>query len=106
MNWEIPYDKPVFVSEFGGGALAGYHGDSNTIWTEEFQEKLYIKNLAMLNRIDGLVGLSPWILADFRSPRRLLTGIQNDFNRKGVLSNTGEKKKAFFVLRDFYESKR
>ena len=106
VNWEIPYDKPVFVSEFGGGALAGYHGDSNTIWTEEFQEKLYIKNLAMLNRIDGLVGLSPWILADFRSPRRLLTGIQNDFNRKGVLSNTGEKKKAFFVLRDFYESKR
>lgn len=106
VNWEIPYDKPVFVSEFGGGAKAGYHGDANTIWTEEFQEELYIKNLAMINRIDGLVGLSPWILADFRSPRRLLTEIQNDFNRKGVLSNTGEKKKAFFVLRDFYQSKR
>ena len=106
VNWQIPYDKPVFVSEFGGGAKAGYHGDANTIWTEEFQEQLYVKNLAMLNRIDGLVGLSPWILADFRSPRRLLTGIQNDFNRKGVLSNTGEKKKAFFVLRDFYQSKR
>ena len=105
VNWEIPYDKPVFVSEFGGGAKAGYHGDANTIWTEEFQEQLYIKNLAMLDRIDGLVGLSPWILADFRSPRRLLTGIQDDFNRKGVLSNTGEKKKAFFILRDFYQNK-
>ena len=105
VNWEIPYDKPVFVSEFGGGAKAGYHGDTNTIWTEEFQEELYIKNLAMIDRIDGLVGLSPWILSDFRSPRRLLTGIQDDFNRKGVLSNTGEKKKAFFVLREFYSAK-
>ncbi len=106
VNWQIPYNKPVFVSEFGGGAKAGYHGDKNTIWTEEFQQNLYQKNLAMLDRIDGLVGLSPWILSDFRSPRRLLTGIQDDFNRKGVLSNTGEKKKAFFVLRDFYADKR
>jgi len=105
VNWEIPYNKPVFVSEFGGGALAGYHGDAKTIWTEEFQEQLYIKNLAMLDRIEGLVGLSPWILSDFRSPRRVLADIQDDFNRKGVLSNTGEKKKAFFVLRDFYKAK-
>lgn len=105
VTWEIHYNKPVFVSEFGGGAKQGYHGDVNTIFTEEFQENLYKKSLGMLDKIDGFVGTSPWILADFRSPRRLLDGIQDDFNRKGVYSNEGRKKKAFYVLKDFYDKK-
>ena len=37
MTWEIPYDKPVIVSEFGGGALAGWHADKNVRFSEEFQ---------------------------------------------------------------------
>ena len=49
--------------------------------------------------------MSPWILADFRSPRRLLPGIQDHWNRKGLLSERGQRKKAFFVLRDFYGEK-
>jgi beta-glucuronidase len=105
ITWEIKYNKPVFISEFGGGAKQGYHGDVNTIFTEEFQENLYKKSLGMIDKIDGFVGTSPWILADFRSPRRLLDGIQDDFNRKGVLSNQGVKKKAFYVLKDFYDKK-
>ena len=40
MTWEIPYDKPVIISEFGGGARYGYHGAKNQRWTEEFQENL------------------------------------------------------------------
>ena len=105
VTWEINYNKPVFISEFGGGARYGYHGDVNTIFTEEFQENLYIKSLGMIDKINGYVGTSPWILADFRSPRRLLDGIQDDFNRKGVFSNEGKKKKAFFVLQSYYEKK-
>ncbi len=105
VTWEIQYNKPVFISEFGGGARQGYHGDVNTIFTEEFQENLYRKSLGMIDKIDGFVGTSPWILADFRSPRRLLDGIQDDYNRKGVFSNEGVKKKAFFVLKDFYDKK-
>ena len=105
VNWEIPYNKPVFISEFGGGAKYEYHGDKNLRWTEEFQEELYIQSLAMLDKIDGLCGMSPWILTDFRSPRRTLPGIQDDFNRKGVLSEKGEKKKAYYILQDYYKKK-
>ena len=105
VTWEINYNKPVFISEFGGGAKHGYHGDVNTIFTEEFQENLYQKSVAMIDKIDGFVGTSPWILADFRSPRRQLNGIQDDYNRKGLYSEKGEKKKAFFVLKDFYDKK-
>jgi beta-glucuronidase len=35
----------------------------------------------------------------------MLPGIQDGFNRKGLLSSDGEKKKAWFVLRDFYRKK-
>jgi len=105
MTWEIPYDKPVIISEFGGGARYGLHGAKNQRWTEEFQENLYRENCAMLDKIDGLAGTTPWILKDFRSPRRVLTGIQDYYNRKGLYSDRGEKKKAFFVLKQWYTTK-
>ena len=105
MTWEIPYEKPVIISEFGGGAKAGYHGAQNQRWTEEFQENLYRQNCAMLDKIDGLAGTTPWILKDFRSPRRVLTGIQDYYNRKGLFSDDGQKKKAFYVLKEWYEGK-
>ena len=105
MTWEVPYNKPVIVSEFGGGALAGYHGAKNQRWTEEFQENLYIENLRMLEKIDGLAGSTPWILKDFRSPRRVLSGIQDYYNRKGLVSDDGQKKKAFWILKSWYEKR-
>ena len=105
MKWEIPYDKPVIISEFGGGAKAGLHGEKNQRWTEDFQENLYIQNLAMLDKIEGLAGTTPWVLKDFRSPRRVLDGIQDYYNRKGLYSDRGEKKKAFYVLKKWYEGK-
>ena len=105
MRWEIPYDKPVIISEFGGGAKYGLHGQKNERWTEEFQENLYRENLAMLDKIDGLAGTTPWILKDFRSPRRVLTGIQDYYNRKGLVSDKGQRKKAWYVLQEWYREK-
>ena len=105
MVLKIPYDKPVIVSEFGGGAKYGLHGEKNQRWTEEFQENLYIENIAMLDKIDGLAGTTPWILKDFRSPRRVLNEIQDYYNRKGLFSDKGEKKKAFYILKEWYDKK-
>ena len=105
MTWEVPYDKPVIISEFGGGALAGWHADKDTRFCEEFQENLYIENLKMLDKIDGLSGLSPWILMDFRSPSRFLPHVQDFFNRKGLISPEGQKKLAFYVMQQYYREK-
>lgn len=101
-RWEVRSKKPVVVSEFGGDALAGLHGSRDERWTEEYQAYLYEQNLAMLEKLPNLRGLSPWILADFRSPRRVLPGIQDGYNRKGLISNQGVRKQAFYTLRDFY----
>jgi beta-glucuronidase len=102
LAWRSPYGKPIVVSEFGADARAGLHADPLTRFSEEYQANVYRHQLAMLARIPGLVGLSPWILVDFRSPRRPLTGIQDGWNRKGLVANDGTKKQAFSVLRDAY----
>jgi beta-glucuronidase len=101
-DWTSKCDKPLIMSEFGGDALFGLHGNATARWTEEYQENLYRHQIAMLRRIPFLRGTTPWILKDFRSPRRTLPRIQDYFNRKGLVSDRGEKKKAFFVLQNFY----
>ena len=106
ISLKIPYNKPIIITEFGGGAKYGYHGNENKRWTEEFQKNVYINNLQLLEKIDGLVGTSPWILKDFRSPRRVLNGIQDYYNRKGLFSDKGEKKEAFFVMKEWYNKKK
>ena len=102
VRFNIAYDKPVIVSEFGGAAIYGLHGGRDVRWTEEFQAEIYRTNLEMLSKIDGLAGLSPWILNDFRSPRRPMAGTQDYYNRKGLLSEKLEKKMAFDIVRGFY----
>jgi beta-glucuronidase len=102
--WDIRFQKPVIMSEFGAGAKAGMHGDAGARWTEEFQANLFEQQFLMLNQIPQLRGICPWVLVDFRSPRRLLPGIQDGYNRKGLISDKGEKKKAFFVVQKAYQT--
>ncbi len=104
-QWQIDYQKPVIVSEFGAGAKAGLHGAENERWTEEYQANIFRHQLPMLNKIPQLSGMSPWCLMDFRSPNRPLVGIQDEFNRKGLVSDQGEKKAAFYVLQKAYQDK-
>lgn len=103
IQWKMMYEKPLIMSEFGGGARFGYHGDEVTRWTEEYQENLYNHQVTMLRKIPFLRGTTPWILMDFRSPRRPLPDIQNFWNRKGLVSERGNKKKAFKVMQEFYK---
>lgn len=102
LTWKVTLEKPLVISEFGGDALAGHHGDKGQRWTEEYQRDIYEHQIAMLRRIPHLRGMSPWILTDFRSPRRPLPRIQDFYNRKGLISNRGERKQAFYVLQGFY----
>jgi beta-glucuronidase len=104
-RWFFSQDKPFFVSEFGAGAVAGRFGSKDEKWTEEYQAEVYRKTLAMYDRIPGFAGCTPWILMDFRSPRRQNHETQNFFNRKGVVSERGQTKQAFYVLQDFYKKK-
>jgi beta-glucuronidase len=102
VDWKMKYQKPLIMTEFGAEAPYGNHGDALTRWSEEYQENVYQRQVKMLRRIPFLRGMCPWILMDFRSPRRLLPGVQDFHNRKGLISDRGEKKKAFFVMQNYY----
>ena len=106
LRWTSDFDKPVVISEVGAGALAGRHGAADERWTEEYQAAVYEHNLAMADHIPFLRGISPWILKDFRSPRRPLPEIQDFWNRKGLVSEQGQKKAAFYLLQDYYQRRK
>ena len=105
MQWKTLYNKPLIMSEFGAEALYGNHGSADTAssWSEEYQEQLFKDQLAMLKKIPFLRGMIPWILADFRSPGRRHPVYQQGWNRKGLLSDQGLKKKAWYIVHEYYK---
>ncbi|BDT58546.1 beta-glucuronidase [Massilia varians] len=105
LKWKVPADRPLILSEFGADALAGYRNDGMKKFTEEYQAEYYRQTLAMADAIPTLRGMSPWILKDFRSPRREHPVFQNGWNRKGIVSELGVRKQAFGVLADYYRGK-
>jgi beta-glucuronidase len=102
VEWKFSENKPVIISEFGGECVYGLRGAKTDRFTEDYQEDMYIHSVNMLKRIPGLAGTTPWILKDFRSPRRQLPGLQDDFNRKGLVSDKGQKKRAFYIMQEWY----
>jgi len=57
----------------------------------------------MINKIPQVRGVTPWILMDFRSPTRNIPKLQDGYNRKGLISEQGKKKQAFFLVQKVYK---
>jgi beta-glucuronidase len=106
ITWRVPTDKPLLFSELGADAKAGFH-DPATMRkeSEEYQAAYLRATLKMADKIPTLVGMSPWVLKDFRSPRRQHPVFEQGWNRKGLISETGERKQGFAVLADYYAGK-
>lgn len=67
------------------------------------REELYRKNHIMLNNIPNLRGVCPWVSFDFRSPTRCHPQHQDGWNRKGLVSDKGQHKKAWRVVKEYYD---
>lgn len=103
IRWDLGFNKPLIISEFGAGAFIGLSGEAvPRKFSLEYQDEVYKETLAMSEHISSLRGISPWILKDFKSPRRQHSIYQNGWNRKGLITETGERKPAFFTLADHY----
>jgi beta-glucuronidase len=102
IQWIFP-QKPVLMSEFGAEAKFGNHGSVNQRWTEEQQLEVFKHQLVMFNRIPQLRGTVPWVLMDFRSTTRNIPKLQDGFNRKGLVSEAGQRKLSFMYFQKVYE---
>jgi beta-glucuronidase len=99
-------DKPVLICEFGGGARLGQRGSADDLFTEDKQKRLYEQQVETFKKRVYIAGTTPWILYDFRCPRRL-NRYQEGFNRKGLIdADHTTKKPAFFVMQKFYSETR
>jgi len=97
-------EKPVIISEFGADAGAGFRGTRDDLMTEDKQLAVYESQIETFRRIPYIKGTSPWILFDFRCPRRT-HAVQNYYNIKGLLNAAKTyKKPAFYAMRDFYST--
>ncbi len=107
IRWEVATGKPLILSEFGAEALYGKRGPDDVAheWSEDYQAKVYRQNLAMFRNIPNLRGTAPWVLFDFRSPYRCHQTYQNGWNRKGLVSDKGQRKMAWQVMKEFYGTK-
>lgn len=106
-RWEVAKGQPLIISEFGGEASYGKTGDADVVssWSEDYQATLYKNNLEMFEHIPNLRGTSPWVLFDFRSPFRFHPTNQDGWNRKGLVSDQGYRKKAWFLMKEYYDNK-
>lgn len=108
-KWNITLpDKPVFISEFGGEALYGSNegpDDEAAYWTEAYQEKIYKDQVEMFSSVPNLCGVCPWLLFDYRSLGRMNQIYQNGYNRKGLISEKRQKKKAWYIMNEYYKTK-
>jgi beta-glucuronidase len=107
IRWEVATGRPLVFSEFGAESLYGKRGPDDTAheWSEDYQAAVYRRNLEMFRNIPNLRGTVPWVLFDFRSPYRCHQTYQNGWNRKGLVSDKGQRKMAWQVMRDFYNTK-
>jgi beta-glucuronidase len=51
-----------------------------------------------------VVASTPAVLKDFRSPKRILPGVEDGFDRSGLTSDRGLRKAGFDVVRQHYRS--
>lgn len=95
--------KPVIITEFGADAYPKLRGTITDKGTEDCQAYVYERQIENIRKIPYIKGMTPWIMFDFRCPRRTSVN-QRYYNTKGLISaDKKHKKLAFYVLREFYE---
>lgn len=100
--WEN-IDKPLILSEYGADTVAGMHGFSPEMFTEEFQVEYYRTINGCLDERRFVVGEWPWNFADFstqQGPMRV-----GSCNRKGLFTRERTPKLAAHYFRDRWGKK-
>ncbi|WP_077611102.1 glycoside hydrolase family 2 protein [Clostridium sp. Marseille-P2415] len=96
-------EKPVVISEFGADGYPASGPDGGKVrGSEEEQKEIYEKQVEMFGKTDYIQGTAPWILFDYRTPKRLGT-YQKGYNIKGLVTADRKREKpAFLIMKEYY----
>ena len=73
---------------------------------KSFRTTIYKYQIEMLKKNILSKRCEPLDINGFQIAKRPLPYIQDFFHRKGLISNRGEKKEAFYILQNFYKTYR
>lgn len=97
--------KPVLISEFGADGAACVFEEEEVRGSEIEQKIIYQNQIAMFQKTKYIQGIIPWILFDYRTPKRL-GKYQKGYNIKGLITaDRKHKKLAFQEMKEFYDKK-
>ncbi|XP_037782675.1 beta-glucuronidase-like isoform X5 [Penaeus monodon] len=104
IEWHLLHNKPVMISEYGAGSIAGFHMDPAFTWTEEYQAELMVENFKAFDTLRSkgyFIGEMIWNFADFVTPM--------EYNRpgacmKGLFTRARQPKMAGHLMRMRYWS--
>ena len=95
--------KPVIISEFGAGALAGFHMPFDSIrWSEEFQSDLLEYCIELFHRDPMISGFYVWQFCNIRTSPDMNINRARTFNNKGILDEYRNPKTAYFTVKKLY----
>lgn len=99
--------KPVVISEFGADGFASTSENMKKVrGSEEEQKEIYEMQVELFKKTSYIQGTVPWILFDYRTPKRL-GAYQKGYNIKGLVTADRKREKpAFTVMKKFYEEVR
>ena len=91
LDWWEKQGKPIILSEYGADTIAGFHGATPEMFTEEYQVAFYEAISECLDERDFVIGEMPWNFADFatcQGPMRV------GGNKKGLFTRDRKPKMA------------
>ena len=96
LDWWAQQHKPVILSEYGADTIAGYHGATAEMFTEEYQVAYYEAMSECLDERDFVAGEMPWNFADFATCQGPMRA---GGNRKGLFTRDRKPKMAAHYFR-------
>lgn len=98
--------KPIIFSEFGAGAIAGYHDPfGRAKWSEERQADILDAQLAAILGMERVSGAYIWQFCDVRVAESWAHGRPKTVNNKGVFDQFRRPKLSWQVVRDRFRSR-
>lgn len=99
-------DKPLIMSEFGGGALPGFHDPvRQALWSEERQDIVLQKNLEVYMNHPRNSGVFIWQFCDCRVDEGFAMGRPRTYNNKGIVDEYRRPKLAYGTVQKFFREK-
>ncbi len=93
------YKKPIIITEFGAGAVAGLHNYPPKMFTEEYQAEFIRRYCEVFESKSYIAGEHVWCFADFKTAQESLRVV---LNRKGVFTRIREPKLAAHLLKKMW----